>query len=350
VTLSRCLFEQNDEEGLRTTDSSVTVSDSRFAGNRRFGMFSSWGPVSVARCEFRGHDAAEGRGLFARQIDGDVMGSTFIDNSVGMDAHESEVAITGSTFAGNIGRGLVLTNGVLRVEDSAFSRNGGGILIQNESVATIRGSTFVENEATDSGGGVAFGLGFGLEIEDSIFRRNRADDDGGGVWLSHLYGDMTVTNNIFDRNRAGRDGGGLHVQHVREGGVTVLNDTFSRNDAARSGGALSVAEPDPTLPIGAPVSVINAILWRNRGGEIAPGGPVSVAHSDVRGGFPGPGNIDEDPLFVRPGAGDLRLRPGSPCRDAGIDTGSLPPADLDGNPRIQGPRPDMGAYELPACD
>ena len=72
-----------------------------------------------------------------------------------------------------------------------------------------------------------------------------------------------------------------------------------------------------------------------------------MSYSDVRGGFPGIGNIDAEPLFVRPAAGDLHLRPGSPCRDAGVDTGALLATDLDGNPRIQGKAPDMGAYELP---
>jgi hypothetical protein len=71
------------------------------------------------------------------------------------------------------------------------------------------------------------------------------------------------------------------------------------------------------------------------------------------------GNIASGPLFADPENGDFRLRPGSPCIDAGgmywqptvafedatpiisWDAGK----DLDGNPRISGEAPDMGAYE-----
>jgi len=105
-----------------------------------------------------------------------------------------------------------------------------------------------------------------------------------------------------------------------------------------------------------------------------------VRYSDVSGGWAGEGNIDADPRFVRnPGTGpdslwgtadddfgDLRLRAGSPCIDAG-DNAALPlddldldgdgntteaiPFDLAGLARVvrglpgPGPVVDMGAYE-----
>src|SRR5690606_9587759 len=61
---------------------------------------------------------------------------------------------------------------------------------------------------------------------------------------------------------------------------------------------------------------------------------TSMSHNNVDRAVSGSGNIDADPLFVRdpsPGAdgvwgtvdddyGDLRLRPGSPCIDAGDST------------------------------
>jgi len=119
----------------------------------------------------------------------------------------------------------------------------------------------------------------------------------------------------------------------------------------------------------------NSILW----GNTAPDGPqiynddssFAITYSDIQGGWPGYGNIDEDPLFVRnpddggdgweddpatpnvdEGAnddyGDLHLQPGSPCIDTG-DSDAVPPdiiTDLDGNPRIVNEIVDMGAYEL----
>ena len=99
--------------------------------------------------------------------------------------------------------------------------------------------------------------------------------------------------------------------------------------------------------------------------------PEVSIYCAVEGGWPGTGNIDQDPLFAD---GDGRLSIASPCVDAGNnwgvardihdldadgDTQELTPRDLDGGPRFTGDagRPgsgcgapvlvDMGAYELP---
>jgi hypothetical protein len=60
-----------------------------------------------------------------------------------------------------------------------------------------------------------------------------------------------------------------------------------------------------------------------------------VTYSDIQGGYPGAGNIDEDPLLAAPGSGDFHLMPGSPCIDTG-DNGApnLPAHDFEGDPRI----------------
>src|SRR5262249_53106361 len=64
---------------------------------------------------------------------------------------------------------------------------------------------------------------------------------------------------------------------------------------------------------------------------------------------PGPGTVTKDPQFVDPAHGNYHVKLGSPAIDAG-DDGSLPADlmnDLDGNPRIQGGRVDIGAFEAP---
>lgn len=52
-----------------------------------------------------------------------------------------------------------------------------------------------------------------------------------------------------------------------------------------------------------------------------------------------------DPGFIDPSRGDFHLKPGSPLVDAGtyLDATNR---DKDGNPRPQGARPDLGAYEF----
>jgi hypothetical protein len=87
----------------------------------------------------------------------------------------------------------------------------------------------------------------------------------------------------------------------------------------------------------------------------------------VQGGLPvgavdGGGNIDLDPMFVRPpdpgpdgtwdgvddDYGDLRLQAGSPCIDAGDPGFVAQPGetDLEGHARVLCGQVDMGAYEF----
>jgi hypothetical protein len=98
--------------------------------------------------------------------------------------------------------------------------------------------------------------------------------------------------------------------------------------------------------------------------ELNIGFAADVTYSVISGGYPGEGNIDADPRFLDPAAGDFRLRHGSPCIDAG-DSSAVPAGitlDLAGLPRFRddprtpdtgkGPAPivDMGAYEFqPPC-
>jgi len=104
----------------------------------------------------------------------------------------------------------------------------------------------------------------------------------------------------------------------------------------------------------------NCIVWGNDGDELT-GSGYSVSYSDIEGGWPGTGNIDEDPLFAD---AELRLSVGSPCLDGGNntavpadtadidgdgDTSERTPLDLDGNPRFVNdpPKPDNGVADPP---
>jgi hypothetical protein len=97
----------------------------------------------------------------------------------------------------------------------------------------------------------------------------------------------------------------------------------------------------------------NNIIWGN-GAEVGIHGTsvASLSYSDVRGGFPGVGNINSDPLFVNPAAADFRLAAGSPAIGTGfgganmgvqhsVGIGGIPPspfnlaAIVDGTNQIQ---------------
>ena len=117
--------------------------------------------------------------------------------------------------------------------------------------------------------------------------------------------------------------------------------------------------------------VTSTILWGNTATsgdqvylEPETNSGVSISYSNIKGGWPGTGNIDADPLFVDEGyyydggtpddptddvwiGGDLRLQSPSLCINTG-DPGYVPTVgetDLDGHARELCGRVDMGTYE-----
>ena len=154
--------------------------------------------------------------------------------------------------------------------------------------------------------------------------------NGGGISLS--YSSSAIINNIITRN-SGDHGGGIFCG---SSSPTIANNTITWNDAGSTGSGISCWR-DSYLKI------INTIVWNaNDEVYVAPSSDINITYSDVKGGWPGEGNIDADPLFVDPDNGDYHLQPGSPCIDAGTPLGA-PDDDIEGNPRDE--FPDMGAYE-----
>ena len=100
----------------------------------------------------------------------------------------------------------------------------------------------------------------------------------------------------------------------------------------------------------------NCIIWYNNSRGIMGGAPT-VTYSNVRGGYPGKGNIDSDPKFADSVNGNYHLQGDSPCIDAGDNNAISDSKDFDGqvrfhdNPEVtdtgKGAAPiiDMGVYE-----
>jgi hypothetical protein len=225
---------------------------------------------------------------------------------------------------------------------------------------TFDGFTITGGDAY-AGGGMYNG-GSSPTVIDCAFVGNTAEDDGGG-----MSGGGTVINCTFSGNTATRGGGMIAYDDT-----TVINCTFTGNSATSYYGGM----------YGAPV-VINCVFWGNTGEVVDCGDCIQpqsfgiagcsdpdceamvcaepglsfcciffwsqacasaaldlcscsfgeASYSNIEGGFPGPGNINADPLFAD---ADGRLSPGSPCIDAGDNT-AVPEGittDLDGNLRF----------------
>ncbi|HKQ40258.1 MAG TPA: right-handed parallel beta-helix repeat-containing protein, partial [Verrucomicrobiae bacterium] len=146
----------------------------------------------------------------------------------------------------------------------------------------------------------------------------------------------TILNCQFYHNSSPSDGAAIAA--VGASTVKVSHCTFSENAGAKDGGQIFSG-------YGAQIILHNSIVWhsyRDAGGEIVTnGGTVLVNYCDVRGGYPGSGNLNVDPQFEPEGT---RLRSTSPCIDQGAAEG-LPGLsqftrfDMDGEARL-----DHGAF------
>ncbi|UCF44435.1 MAG: right-handed parallel beta-helix repeat-containing protein, partial [Planctomycetota bacterium] len=267
---------------------------------------------------------------------------------------DSSPTVTNCTFIGNsavYGAGMYCDLSSPTVTNCIFSDNtaanyGGGMYNYDNSNPNVTNCIFSDNTAANDGGGMYNYLSSGPTVTNCIFSGNSATDRGGGMY-NYDNSNPNVTNCIFTDNTAANYGGGM--SNGQNSNTMVTNCIFHGNEATTNGGGMY--NYDNSNPI-----LTNCILWGNVNGQIA-GNWGTVNYSCLQGSLPpsGTGNIDADPLFVDAGGGNLRVKVGSPCVDAG-DNNSVPAGvttDLDGNPRVVDGDwngtdiVDMGAYELP---
>ncbi len=278
------------------------------------------------------------------------------------DAGGSVITCSNSEGPGTVIEGFTVTNGT--GTEVAWDTRGGGMFNFGSS-PTVTNCIFRGNSAI-LGGGMYNEQGTPT-VTNCTFRGNSAAKPGqggtGGGMYNGVLGSPTVTNCVFSGNSANNRGGGMHTVYASY--PVLINCTFSGNSAGRWGGAVA-SDGSPTLT--------NCILWGNTApfGGRQVYGSATIDYSDFQGGWPGTGNIDSDPSFVRNPSdggdgwgddpntpdvdesanndyGDLHLQVGSPCINAG-DNYALPDhvtTDIDGEARIQQCRVDMGADETP---
>lgn len=191
------------------------------------------------------------------------------------------------------------------------SQSGSGVWFE-QSEGTISGNIITENSNTH---GAGLRLGGANEVVNNIIAFNTAtgtEDGGGGIYMAY-----------FNKSK-------------------IVNNTLIGNTACVDGGGISGPKAQATI--------VNTIVWNNPapGGIEIYGDDCIVEHCAVKGGHPGTGNIDKDPLFADPVNMDLHLRYDSPCRDSGDNTAPwLGEKDFEGDPRFAwGGIVDMGADEF----
>lgn len=193
--------------------------------------------------------------------------------------------------------GFTLTNGATRTELEQSRRHGGGG-VWCESATSVVSNCLVLGNSALVGAGV-----YGGTLHNCTLTGNSASYGGGA------YGGTLINCTLSD-NLASGWGGGTFEGMLNN--CIVYFNTAS-NWANYYSDSLNYCCTTP-LPVG------------------------------------GTGNISLDPRFVDRGSGNLRLQSNSPCINAGLNTYSPGPKDLDGRPRVVAGAVDIGAFEFQGAD
>jgi hypothetical protein len=295
--------------------------------------------------------------------------------------YNSSPTIENCIITHNKGFGNLIGGGGIACEDSSpiinncilsyNQSNSGGAIYSRDGDPTIS-NCIITNNIAEYGGGIYITYDVSSQVSKTVITncnisQNKAKSEseysywsprGGGIYCGYKI-NVEIANCAINANMGGAIAFGSLSRSI------ITNCTLADNYGI-NGSALhcdSQRQEDPSN-----IQLNNCIL-ENDGNEIEiiDNTSISIIYSNVRGGYPGTGNIDADPCFVSLGywdanntagdvnddffvAGNYRLADNSLCINTG-DPNYVPAADetdLAGNPRVMGscaPRIDMGAYE-----
>jgi hypothetical protein len=265
----------------------------------------------------------------------------------GVWCESTSAYLTNCVIAGNSGGAA--ERGTL--DDCTLTGNLGGAYQSTLNHCTLTGNW---TDSSASGGGAFFST-----LNYCTLSGNWAGYSGGGAYV------CTLNHCTLTGNWAGYGGGAY--------GGTLNNCTLTGNSAEWGGGAYQCTLTNCVLSGNSAglwaggafaSSLINCTLTSNYAGGWALGNGVVVEcellncivcfNSGPDSGYDTFMNYccTADPRFVNAAAGDFRLRPDSPCIDAGTNLAGLVSTDILGLPRpMDGngdglARFDIGAYEF----
>ncbi len=249
-----------------------------------------------------------------------------------------DVDVGGLSCPANCGGGMLNIRSSPVITQISFSGNRarfGGGMFNSASSPRISQASFSGNSATRDGGGMSNTGGSDFRMSQTSFSGNFAANEGGGIL--NADSNPEISQVTFSGNWAGNNGGGIYSQHSNN--FQIVNSIFWGNAAS------GLTNAPAQIYNASSRLVISYTLIQGSGGS----GPAWVSSLGDDDG----NNLAADPLFQEPinpahaptSAGNLRLRAGSPAIDAGDDHAARDEVDLEGAPRIQGGRVDLGAYE-----
>ena len=289
-------------------------------------------------------------------------------------------------------RGVELTGvGNITLENNIIVRNrtgcswGGGIFIEDSGNISLTDNIIEENKTnwsncncdgakgtggTYGGGGLWINKSGNVTLTNNTIRNNGAHYYGGGCHIRES-GDIILMNNTITANSAVGWAGGIFstseacklVNNIISGNVKSMSSGDANGACAVFGSAIhlinntitknNVSGEDGLRIYGRTVYMYNNIIWGNIGNDLyneCNTNDSTYAYNNIIGIISGltffmenENNVDEDPLLTD----DYHLLPNSPCIDTGNNsTPELPSNDFEGDARIIGSSPDIGADEF----
>ena len=211
-----------------------------------------------------------------------------------------DVVVTGSTASRGAGVFGALND--VTITDSRFSGNsasysGGGFAtdgysgVSPDDAIAIRGSTFADNDAVTTGGGVSLYDSYVDVLVDSttisgneVTGNGGSDyENGGGIWFEDTYNQQTTTlsNSTVSGNSAPDTGGGVSFGENFYAATQVVNSTIVDNSATEGGGIQFADISGPEA-----FALVDSTVTGNTGGGV------------MRGYQSGTANLVDAPLDV----------------------------------------------------
>ncbi len=303
------------------------------------GVYALHPTLTLGNCQVHANTAYYGGGVALLYANNAMLQ----DNVIRSNAARGEISRGGGVYLKNNDSATLEGNTIFSNSNENY---GGGVYLEND-VNTTFSHNDLERNTSLNGGGVFLNKGHNITLNGNTFYSNTATTRGGGIYV--YSSTAALDNNAIIANQDGGYGNGVYI-----GASTVYlrHNTLTRNYGGNGSGvyAATITMDPVSVPsyvtmtntiltshtIGVNVLsgsaiTLNGVLWSGNGSNTQAYGLISIANS-----------ISGDPAFASDG---YHITPASAAVDAGVEAGLA--TDIDGDLRISGDGPDLGADDFP---
>ncbi|MBN2664075.1 MAG: T9SS type A sorting domain-containing protein [Bacteroidales bacterium] len=226
-----------------------------------------------------------------------------------------------NSLSGSNGGAIEITSGNITFNHCEFQANGapnGGAIYNNNASVYFEGCSFLYNTSYENGGAIYTAAG-NTSVDNCLFVNNNATINGGDIFISDMI-------NLVD----------------------IVHSTFYFSEAMSLGDSVYSSNSDVYIKNSLVGGQSNSLIYKEPGS-----GYLAVWNTNVNMGIDNIINYDsinniynDNPQWVNPDDLDFHLLPGSFAIDLGDPEYVMNPYDFDGNNRIYGAFPDLGAFEF----